>query len=438
MTPSRRRLTGVLLALAMCASSCEEADKPGLDLPSTVATTPAPDPEPPPPDRAPDSSVVAMERLCEEPEFPEPSPVKASAAVPPEIARLQRRVEIVRDLRYRDPVAAESVNGSEMSRRVTEAFEIQYPRDFYARRSKAWSTVGVLPEGTNLREALLSFGEGGIVGFYDPATGELVYIGSGDLGFAETFTLAHELTHAIDDQHFDLTRLDPLVTGCRDEEFQAALGAVEGSAQFFATEVLREFPAPVGADDLDIGGDLSALDDVPPFLLALQLWPYNYGHGFIIALERRGGLDLVNRALRRFPVSTEQVLHPERYPNDLPQPLDVPALEVAGWEDLDVMQVGEEWLRAMLELRVDQDTADAASAGWDGGVYRAWTSGAQVAVALRTVWDSPTEARQFHDAIDLWIGESDASADVRLENGDGVLAVFATDDATLQLISSAV
>jgi hypothetical protein len=155
-------------------------------------------------------------------------------------------------------------------------------------------------------------------------------------------------------------------------------------------------------------------------------------------LERRGGLELVNRALRRFPVSTEQVLHPERYPNDLPQPVDVSALEVVGWEDLDVMQVGEEWLRAMLALRVDQDTADAASAGWDGGVYRAWTREGRVAVALRTVWDSSAEARQFHDAVELWIEEGDAPAQVRLESDAGVLAVFATDDAALQAISSGV
>jgi hypothetical protein len=324
-----------------------------------------------------------------------------------------------------------------MARRVTETFEIQYPVDLYARRTRAWATIGVLPEGSGLREALLLFGRGGIVGYYDPATGELVYIGSGDLGFTETFTLAHELTHAVDDQHFDFTRLDPLVNGCRDEEFMAALGAVEGSAQFFANEVLRRFPAPIGTDDVGIAGDLSVLDDVPPFLLDLQLWPYNYGHGFIIALERRGGLTLVNRALRKLPVSTEQVLHPERYPNDLPQPVDVPALDAAGWKDLDVMQVGEEWLRAMLALRVDQATAGAAAAGWDGGIYRAWANGEQVAVALRTVWDSPTDASQFHDALALWLDQGDEPGDVRLESETRTVALFATDDASLELLSSA-
>lgn len=432
-----RRAGAMLAILVMLAVACTEGDEPGLDFPSTQATPPSPEPEPSPIDRSADSSATAMAALCEEPLFPSPSPVDATGDVEPEIARLQRRVQAVRELEYLEPVATEALSTTEMSGRVTTAFEIQYPKDLYARRTRAWTTIGVLPEGTGLREALLTYGEGGIIGYYDPATGELVYIGSGDLGFNEAFTLAHELTHAIDDQHFDLTRLDPLVNGCRDEEFMAALGAVEGSAQFFSTAVLRRFPAPSGTDDIDVAGGLAALEEVPPFLLDLQAWPYTFGHGFIIALERRGGIALVNRALRRFPASTEQVLHPERYPNDRPQPVDVPALDAPGWEDLDVMQVGEEWLRAMLRLRVDDGTASAGAAGWDGGVYRAFMNGERVAAVMRAAWDSPTEARQFRDAMELWIGEGNTTAAVRLEGDRGTLGFFASDGEALELVSSA-
>jgi hypothetical protein len=425
----------LLVTFTLVAGACSTDEKPGLDFPPAPATVPSPDPDPAPIDRSPGSAAAAMDLLCVAPAWPSPSPASVSGDVDPQVAEMQRRVEIVRGLEYRDRVATESISGAEMSRRVTEAYQIQYPKDLYARRTRAWATIGVLPPGTGLREALLTFGRVGVVGYYDPATGELVYIASGTLGVSETLTLAHELTHALDDQHFDLTRLDAFVDGCRDEEFMAALGVVEGSAQFVATQVLREFPA-VGVDDLDLAADLGLLDDVPPFLRQLQIWPYTYGHGFVIALERRGGLALVNRALREPPVSTEQVLHPERYPNDLPEPVDVPALVAAGWEDLDVMQVGEEWLREMLGLRIDRSTADAAAAGWDGGTYRAWTDGDRVAVVLRTVWDSPRDAREFHDALELWIGQGEGVAEVRLGPETGVAAFFATDEAALQLISS--
>jgi hypothetical protein len=376
----------------------------------------------------PGSAAAALARLCTEIEVPPTD--EPAGRITPEVAEIADQVETVRGFDFREDVAAEPVSAGEMSRRVTEVFAEQYPAAFYDRRSLAWTTIGVLPPGTDLREELLTFGEGGIVGYYDPASGALVYIASGDLGFTETFTLAHELTHAIDDQRFDLSRLDPLAESCRDESFQAALGAVEGSAQFFGTRVLAEFPVPPTAGDLD-AGDLGVLGEVPPFLVDLQLWPYNYGQAFMIALDRRGGLREVNGALREFPVSTEQVMHPERYPNDLPTPLDIGPLQ--GWEDLDVMEVGEQWFRAMLKLRLDIPTAGAAAAGWDGGIYRAYRRGDDVAVAIRTVWDSPREADEFRRAIGLWIEEGSDHATIRPKERE-VWAFFATSDEALEAV----
>jgi hypothetical protein len=114
----------------------------------------------------------------------------------------------------------------------------------------------------------------------------------------------------------------------------------------------------------------------------------------VTALSNDGGVDAVDDAFRDMPVSTEQILHPERYPNDAPTPVDVedlaPALGTA-WEDLDVQEVGEGWLLLALELRLDDAAAQEAAAGWDGGVYRAWTDGRDVAAVLSTV-DSPGDA----------------------------------------------
>jgi len=127
---------------------------------------------------------------------------------------------------------------------------------------------------------------------------------------------------------------------------------------------------------------------VPPFVTDLQLWPYDAGNAFIRHLDEAGGTGQVDEALTTFPVSTEQILHPERWPNDVPQPVDVPDLGPAlgdGWRDLDVMTVGEAWLKLMLALRLDDADAARAAAGWDGGIYRAWTDGSETAVVLRWI-----------------------------------------------------
>jgi hypothetical protein len=296
----------------------------------------------------------------------------------------------------------------------------------------------VLPADVGLREALNAYQQGGVVGFYNPPTGELVYLRSGQMDVVERLILAHELTHAIDDQHFDLTRLDDISATCRDEAFTAGLGAVEGSAQHFATKTLIEFPpTDVSLEDLaGLLGSLAEQPDVPPFVYALQTWPYTAGQEFIASIESRGGVELVDQALQDLPLSTEQVIHPERWPDDAPTSVDVPDLSEQlgpGWGDLDVMEVGEAWLREMLALRVGGALADEAAAGWDGGIYRAWTDGTDVAVVLRTVWDSAQDARTFADALEEWIGD-DVLASVSKPEGNQVDAAFATNTEALSRV----
>jgi hypothetical protein len=174
---------------------------------------------------------------------------------------------------------------------------------------------------------------------------------------------------------------------------------------------------------------------------ALQQWPYTAGTAFIQARYSDGGTTAVNEALRHLPVSTEQILHPERYPNDTPQPLDVPDLSASlgpGWHDLDVMEVGEAWLQMALALRIDGPVFERSTPGWDGGIYRAWTDGRQTAVVLRTVWDTPGDAREFAQAMRQWTEAGSSHAEVLPRGGDGVDVAFATDPATLEALAAAV
>ncbi len=299
-----------------------------------------------------------MRRLCEAPKTGSGSGVTPEGPTPPAIATVEHQVETVRGLRYTSHVDVKAITQAQMDRRLTKNFDKTYPVDFYERRSQVWGTIGVIPAGASIRDALLAFQTGQVVGFYNPANKQLVYLGDTDLSLTERFILAHELTHAIDDQHFGLGRLDSIAAKCDDEAFTAGLGAIEGSAQFFATQVILRFPsdAPVGG-----GGDGGSLAGVPPFISDLQLWPYDAGMAFIKALDDRGGTALVDKALTTFPVSSEQIIHPERWPGDTPQPVDVPNLGPAlgtDWRDLDVMTVGEAWLQLMLELRLDKGVAE--------------------------------------------------------------------------------
>jgi hypothetical protein len=375
----------------------------------------------------------AVAKLCEPTSVPSGTP--ASGELPPELATIAHEVEQARGHDFVTPPSAEAISPAEMDRRLEESFRAYYQKDLYDRRTFAWRTIGVIPPDADLHLAYRAFLTGGVVGFYDPETGELVYEGSGDLGFAERLTLAHELTHALDDQVFDLKRLDAMTSACLDERSAAALGLVEGSAQYFSAAAIAENP------DIDLGDLLDAIaaareagsppEGVPPFLYAISTWPYTAGMAFVGTLAGEGGTAAVDRAFEHLPDSTEQVTHPDLYPGDRPAAIDIS--DVTGelgsaWGDLDAMTIGEEWLRAMLELRLDGGTADAAAAGWNGGGYRAFTDGTDVVVVLRTAWDTAEDAAAFADALGAW-GSTDRVTPTVAQGGETVTAVFATSES---------
>jgi len=426
-----RVLLTVASAVLLCACTGASVTAPPPGSPVAVPSVQA---------QGAATAEEAIRELCVAPDLPEPEPV-VTGDLPPQIVDLIAQVETARGLSFQHPPAVEAISDTEMDRKLEVSFDIYYPADLYDRRTVAWRTIGVIDQDADLLEAYRAYLTGQVIGFYDPQTGELVYLGEGEkLGLAERLVLAHELTHALDDQHFHLKRLDRLVARCADEAFAASLGLVEGSAQHFSSAAVLTDPN-LDLDEFaqmlaDAGRAQAALEEVPPFVQALQSWPYVAGQSFVAALAARGGTETVDAAMEHPPVSTEQVIHPELFPSDVPQPVDVADLTGAlgpAWGDLDAMQVGEEWLSAMLALRGMPLTSARAAAGWDGGVYRAFTDGTDVVVVLQTAWDSEADAQEFVISMDDWNEATPGASNVDVKfAGGGVRVVFSTGPDELE------
>jgi hypothetical protein len=428
-------LVPLLLLLPACDRGSEGSAAPTSAPVPTVRESPAPV------DDGEGSASAVMAELCDHGPPPGSEPVPPEGPTPPAIEEVQLGIEELRGLTFTEPVVAEPADEAELVEGLEESFDYMFPRDLLARRSLAWQTIGVIPPGTNVRDELEAYASGEVIGYYDTLTGELVFIGTDDPTPIEEVTLAHELTHAIDDQNFGLERLDSLLVSCRDEAATAATALVEGNATFFMTAyALRYLTSEEQLQLATEGGESSTR--VAPFIERQQVWPYFEGQAFVSALSARGGVEAIDEAFLDLPVSTEQILHPERYPNDVPTPVDVPDLGPAlgaGWEDLDVQEVGEAWLSLALALRLDRADAADAAAGWDGGLYRAWASGDRVAVVLSTVWDTAEDAREFADVMARWIAASpnDQAARVLPVQGERVQVHLANDGATLAMLGSA-
>jgi hypothetical protein len=380
-----------------------------------------------------------LERLCRRPP-PQPASTGSEGPTPPAIKQVEAQVQEIRGLEFTDRVPVDAASHDDLVKGLIQSFDTSYPARMYDRRSRAWQTIGVVPPGTSIRRSIERFAGSQVIGYYDPLSGQLVFIGTEDPTPVQKVTLAHELTHALDDQHFRLDRLNTLESECADEAFQAALGAVEGDATYFMLVYAQRFLTL--DEQLELGlGSAPSTTGIAPFVVELQMWPYTAGLSFIEAMDRRGGTEAINGAMESFPVSTEQVIHPERYPNDAPKPINVEDLSPElgrGWTDLDVMGVGEAFLSIMLGLRLPPVTAEAGAAGWDGGTYRAWSDGEHVALVLSTVWDGPRDAAEFASATRQWLGSREGrSASVLPVEGQLVRVLFASDAATLASLEAA-
>jgi hypothetical protein len=433
-----RALAGTLLVVVLVGSACigfgsePSGSGTGAPVPSAPETaSPAP--------TGPRSAQAAMERLCRRPP-PQPASTGSEGPTPPAIKQVEGQVQQMRGLEFTEPVPVDAVSHDELVKGLSQSLDASFPTKFYDRRSRAWQTIGVVPPGTSIRRSIERFAGSQIIGYYDPLSGQLVFIGTTSPTPVQKVTLAHELTHALDDQHFRLDRLNTLESDCADEAYQAALGAVEGDATYFMILYARRFLTLDEQLQLGVGAAPPA-SGIAPFVLKLQTWPYTAGLSFIEAMDRRGGTRAIDRAMESFPVSTEQVIHPERYPNDAPTAVNVGDLgpELGpGWTDLDVMGVGEAFLSIMLGLRLPSTTSEAAAAGWDGGIYRAWSDGEHVAIVLSTVWDGSRDATEFASAMRQWLGSREArSASVLPVEGQRVRVLFASDAGTLTSLEAA-
>jgi hypothetical protein len=260
-------------------------------------------------------------------------------------------------------------------------------------------------------------------GYYDPQT-EVFFV-LGDLPrSAASGLIAHELTHALDDQHFHIDRL--LESANVDDDREAAAGCViEGSATVVSNAFLLRGPAvvPAGPDATPAPSDgrrQQRFRALPDILQRSLISPYLLGQWFLLRgdLSRlRTGVTAadLDRAFADPPASTEQVLHPEKYwgaARDAPVAVALPDLSPrlgTGFHLSGDGVLGELGLAVLTGLAPLDPAApeasrgpawtNAAATGWGGDRYQLYEAGSRAVTLLATTWDTATDAMEFARAL---------------------------------------
>jgi hypothetical protein len=335
------------------------------------------------------------------------APATLSAA---EVDRIARRVERIRDLRFKRPVKPLFVGRAEAVRLAEEGTKEQYPASRQRADEETLELLGLMRPSDSLAKAFEAIDREQILGFYDTHRKRLVVVREqrASRPLLE-ITLAHELTHALEDQRFGLREgSDP-----NDDEALAASALAEGTA----TDVMLEY----GERYFTTGDALSALASagqsgtrLPKYVEDTLLFPYEQGLRLVQTFRGRAGswkaLDNVIRFRR--PATVEQVLHTDKYAiGERGVPVAIPDLGLilgSGWQRLNRASVGELDLREIFKI-VGGARDDGAAAGWGGGRFELWRRGPGAGCpapcigrdvgVLRLAWDTGSDRRVAERAL---------------------------------------
>jgi hypothetical protein len=323
-----------------------------------------------------------------------------------DIARseIEANVVEIRGLEIMDPFVVEQLTRTELHQIIRDEWLAEYSAEVARNDAITMSAFDFLAIEFDLFGFYLDLLTEEVLGYYDTEQNAFFLIDEDDdYDVLERLTHAHEAVHALQDQHYDLDRLDEDTVD--SEASLALLALAEGDATL--VQSLYLISGYMDPDELleiltaSMDIETPVLDSAPPILARELLFPYLDGVAFAEALYARGGFEAIDQAWLNPPQSTEHILHPERYLNgDAPKVISLAPLTDTlghGWKSIDEDTVGELYLREYLAQQLDGGSVELASTGWGGDRYAVyWNEGEEALVMLlRLTWDSAEDSEEF-------------------------------------------
>jgi hypothetical protein len=328
-------------------------------------------------------------------------------------AELMAQAEELRGLQAQSEIAFQYLTRDELRTRLEEKTAREMDTRKMAAIDQMLKLLGLIPKDADLLQLLFQLQGSQLLGFYDPAS-DLFYLVDDTQNEPMTpldqASFVHEYIHALQDQYYDLSRLTAEDAGLNEDQKGALRSLGEGDATL---AMVLWASAILSADQLEqITAEARELDPevlatAPPYLQNALTFPYQYGTRFVRHIVSAGGWAALDAIWRDPPASTEQILHPEKYGQDVPTGVQLPtglaqALGV-GWREA----LRDVWGEADLILLMQEALGDnvfKAADGWDGSQYVFLTDGAGRGLfAIEVIWDSAAEAKEGAQGMAKWL-----------------------------------
>ena len=256
--------------------------------------------------------------------------------------------------------------------------------------------LGLVRGDLDLRKAEADLEKSSVIGLYVPAK-KRVFVRGRELTPAVRVVLAHELTHALQDQYFDLTRIREHAFG---GDATAVTALIEGDAvriqDTYVTSMSKADQATYRGQLLDGQRRAKATSDTLPQVLTDVLsFPYAFGPAFLAELEQSGGNGRVDAAFRHPPSEEAQVFDPAGHPYDEDaKTLPAPALPSGASRIGKPGPFGQVTLFEVLSTALTYQQAFDAVHGWTADTSQNYTLGGKSCVAVDLQADGVLPAAQ--------------------------------------------
>jgi len=397
----------------------------------------------------------------------------------------RRRVEAISDeiseirgLKFKRPVKVKKQSLKEFGKYLDKVLEEQMPETRLKNYGKIVKKLG-LYRGTEIKDfasMTKAVMQSQVAAYYDPESGTF-YVVMQNLPEQMLGGLyAHELHHGLQDQYFNLDKYILSQAGgtLNDDEVLARQAVVEGEATYIMTlwsmqkmlgilpdrEILKlsiymqaEMNSEMMITMLKSGmtsqfnqtataDAIKTLEEIPAFIVETLMGAYQKGMRFVFDIQSHGW-DRVSRLYRNAPVSTEQILYPEKWlKGEKPFKYQWPSFKqktiFGNWDLLDVNTIGEIQWRIIFSEHEMSNAAKKASDGWDGDIYAILKNknSGDLLLLFYTSWDTDNDASEFAENYKnlLKIKYQDNSIQLNVETiGKDVLVVeggkeISTDD----------
>ena len=341
--------------------------------------------------------------------------------------RAQQNVVELRDLSSRDAIKVQNNSGEQMAAIARRLSARDYLRADVFEEEELYKALGIIAEETDLEIYVREVLSPESYALFDDESETLhVRGGLSAIGPEDELAYASSYLAAIQQQSFDVADLRRQARAADSDRFRAAVGLINGDL----FQIRQSYHTMLRKENIvdDTGGPLSEnrLRAAPGPVQKTAYFAQVHGSKFVSQLfESTGSWRPVDEAYARPPVSTEQVLHPDKYfAGEKPVELelaDFSAMLREGWVQISVDTAGEFLLRTYLEEHLDATEPSSAAAGWGGDRYSLLRGPAGERVLIWLVaWGSLEESAEFFDSYQVFAAGKNRGPDTGITLGETI------------------